>query len=122
MTAPAARSRRTTSASRWAIGTYPPVPNRVGTPATSTSSLTAIGMPEQRKLFARRTFAVRLGRVGQCLLGQHHAERVERRLARVDGIKGSPYQFVGRYDAGGELIKLVGDRRKIGGVSGTASI
>ena len=45
MTAPAARSRRTTSASAVAFGTAPDVPNLVGTPATSTSSLTASGMP-----------------------------------------------------------------------------
>ena len=37
---------------------------------------------------------IRLGRISQCLLGQHHTDRVERRLARIDGIKGSPYQFV----------------------------
>ena len=45
ITAPAARSRRTTSESASATRTWPPAPNRVGTPATSTSSLTAIGMP-----------------------------------------------------------------------------
>jgi hypothetical protein len=77
--------------------------------------------PQQRKFLACRTFAIRLGRVGQCLFGQHHAESVQRRLARIAGIKGSPYQLLGRYDTGGELIKLVGDRRKIGGVSGSAS-
>ena len=45
MTAPAALSRRTTSAS-WVAGrTCPSVPKAVGNPATSTSSLTAIGMP-----------------------------------------------------------------------------
>src|SRR6478736_4026063 len=45
ITAPAARSRRTTSASAAAAATYPLVPKCVGTPATSTSSLTAIGTP-----------------------------------------------------------------------------
>jgi hypothetical protein len=45
ITAPAARSRRTTSLSAVAGVTVPVVPYRVGTPATSTSSLTAIGMP-----------------------------------------------------------------------------
>jgi hypothetical protein len=45
ITAPAARSLRTTSASAVASRTEPDVPNRVGTPATSTSSFTAIGMP-----------------------------------------------------------------------------
>src|SRR6185503_8211331 len=42
MIAPAARNLRTTSASCPASLTIPSVPNRVGTPATSTSSLTAI--------------------------------------------------------------------------------
>jgi hypothetical protein len=45
ITAPAALRRRTTSASWVAARTYPSVPNAVGVPATSTSSLTAIGMP-----------------------------------------------------------------------------
>ena len=45
MTAPAARSRRTTSESPVAGRMLPAVPKLVGTPATSTSSLTAIGMP-----------------------------------------------------------------------------
>lgn len=45
ITAPAALRRRTTSASCIAGGTVPSVPNAVGTPAMSTSSLTAIGMP-----------------------------------------------------------------------------
>ena len=45
ITAPAALRRRTTSASWVAGGTWPDVPKKVGCPATSTSSLTAIGMP-----------------------------------------------------------------------------
>ena len=47
ITAPAARSRRTTSASVPAGSMVPCAPKRVGTPATSTSSLTAIGMPSR---------------------------------------------------------------------------
>ena len=50
ITAPAARSRRTTSASAVASGTSPSAPNRVGTPATSTSSLTAIGIPSRGRV------------------------------------------------------------------------
>src|SRR6202040_527544 len=45
ITAPAAFSRRTTSASWVAVRTNPDVPKAVGTPAMSTSSLTAIGTP-----------------------------------------------------------------------------
>ncbi len=47
MTAPAARSRRTTSESSVAGRMRPATPNEVGTPAMSTSSLTAIGMPSR---------------------------------------------------------------------------
>ena len=47
ITAPADRNRRTTSASATAGPTRPCVPNQVGTPATSTSSLTAIGIPSK---------------------------------------------------------------------------
>ena len=42
---------------------------------------------QQRKFFARRTFAVGRRRVGQRPLMQHDAEGVESRLACVDGIK-----------------------------------
>lgn len=45
ITAPAALRRRTTSESWVAGGTWPSVPKAVGTPATSTSSFTAIGTP-----------------------------------------------------------------------------
>src|SRR3954470_3132885 len=47
ITAPAVRSLRTTSASAAARCTRPAAPNIVGTPATSTSSLTAIGIPSK---------------------------------------------------------------------------
>ena len=45
MTAPAARSRRTTSASRGADGSGEPVPIDAECPSTATLSLTAMGMP-----------------------------------------------------------------------------
>jgi hypothetical protein len=47
MMAPAARNLRTTSASVDASRTRPAAPNIVGTPSTSTSSLTAIGIPSK---------------------------------------------------------------------------
>ena len=47
ITAPAALRRRTTSASCVAGATDPSVPKAVGTPATSTSSFTAIGIPSR---------------------------------------------------------------------------
>ena len=42
---------------------------------------------QQWKFLSRCAFAVGGRRVGQCTLAQHHPERVERRLAGVDGVK-----------------------------------
>ena len=59
MTAPAARSLRTTSASSVLAGPYAPVPYVVTSPATSTSSLIAIGTPSsgERSPVSRRACA-----------------------------------------------------------------
>ena len=118
MTAPAARSRRTTSASAVATRTSPSAPNRVGAPATSTSSLTAIGMPSngsREAVPARFASAVGGGRVGEGLIGQHHSEGVEGGLARLDGCQRPADQFVGRGGAAGQLVQLVGQGGEPGG-------
>ncbi len=108
ITAPAARRRRTTSASAVATRTSPSIPNRVGTPAMSTSSLTAIGIPSSGSCFTGCASRVGLRGVGQCLLGEDHAECVEGGLARGDGVQGLTYEFVRSDCAAGKLVKLVG--------------
>src|SRR5215218_4478365 len=68
MTAPAVRSLRTTSASATAVRTRPAAPNIVGTPAMSTSSLTAIGIPNRgERSPAARLRSARAASASACL-------------------------------------------------------
>ena len=65
---------------------------------------------KQRKFLARPSFAVRFGRIGQCLFGQHHAERVEGGLARSDGVERSAHQVLGRDGTTRQLKELLSER------------
>ena len=87
ITAPAARSRLTTSAS-WAAGVDTALlPHGVSSPPTSTSSLIATGTPEQRQPLAGVEAALR----GQGLLargvGQNHAEAAQLGIQPRDAVQ-----------------------------------
>ena len=80
ITAPASRSRRTTSASAAAGASRALVPHAVSSPATSMSSLTAIGTPSSGPRAAGRAAAVGLVGFEQRPFGEDDPEGVQGRL------------------------------------------
>ena len=86
-TAPAARSRRTTSASAAAGSPNALVPRAVTSPATSVSSLIATGTPSSGRAVAAAAAAVGLVGLGERALGEHDAEGVERRVEPGDALE-----------------------------------
>ena len=82
---------------RWPGSGKPSVPWVVTSPARSTSSLIAIGTPEQRPLLAG--LQPRFGLLGfeQRPLGEDHAEGVQLRVEPLDPLQVQPHQL-GRRD------------------------
>ena len=115
MTAPAARNRRTTSASSVAGRMRPAAPERGRHACDVDVVLDRDRDAQQGSGLAGRTPAVGLGRVGQRVLGEHQPEGVERRLTDGDGMQRPPDQFAGGHRAAGQLVQLLAEGRKPGG-------
>ena len=61
---------------------------------------------QQRRAFPGGAAAVGVGGVGERLLGEHHPERVERRLAGVDGVQAAAHERLRGRGTGGKLVQL----------------
>ena len=87
-TAPAARRRRTTSASRGrGVRSEASVPRAVASPATSVSSLIATGTPSSGRASPRAAAGVGLVGLGERALGEDDAVGVELRVEAVDAVE-----------------------------------
>ena len=97
MIAPASRRRLTTSASRTFSGPYAEVPHAVTSPATSTSSLMAMGTPRSgsRSPASRRRWASAAS--VRAPSAQHHPVRIELTVEASDAIEVQRHQL-GRRD------------------------
>lgn len=95
--APASRGRRTAALSVLAGPMSMPVPHIDETPATSVSSLTAIGTPRQRQFLPGGQPPLHLRRFGRRLVGQDHPKGVQHRVQSGDPVQIERHQFVGRH-------------------------
>ncbi len=118
-TAPAARSRRTTSASAAAGGPWPSEPCAVIWPAMSVSSLMAIGTPLSGGRVRAAPAVGGVGR-GERLLAEHDPEGVEPRVQPRDPLEVELGQLARRHLAVADQLGLAREagEGEVGGVHG----